>query len=82
MDVAAQPLFPNPLVLPTGLALEACFAPASLDGGDDYDGVTTLRSAPGSKLAVCLHPWSRLGGNMDDPCVVVLIFVSLRETDS
>lgn len=21
------------------------------------------------KLAVCLHPWSWLGGRMDDPCV-------------
>jgi hypothetical protein len=22
------------------------------------------------KLAVCLHPWSWLGGRMDDPCVL------------
>ncbi|ETW83419.1 Esterase/lipase/thioesterase [Heterobasidion irregulare TC 32-1] len=73
MDAAAQPLFPNPLVLPTGLALETCFAPASLDGADDYDGATAPRSALGSKLAVCLHPWSRLGGNMYDPILETLV---------
>jgi hypothetical protein len=27
------------------------------------------------KLAVCLHPWSWLGGRMDDPCVLRDIFI-------
>ena len=27
-------------------------------------------SGEGGKLAICLHPWSRLGGSMNDPCVL------------
>lgn len=32
-------------------------------------------SSANRKLAVCLHPWSWLGGNMDDP------YVSLQHRD-
>ena len=40
--------------LPGGLKLEASLA-------------CPLRHYQENKLAVCLHPWSWLGGSMDDP---------------
>ena len=45
--------------LPTGVSLEAILLkpPAT----------THLE---GTKLAICLHPWSWLGGRMEDPWVV------------
>jgi hypothetical protein len=43
--------------LPSGIVLEGT--------------LITPTSVPqdGAKLAICLHPWSRLGGSMDDPYV-------------
>lgn len=52
--------------LRSGTLLECMvtLAPASAHAdGSSGDG-------PRSKLAVCLHPWSWLGGRMDDPCVI------------
>jgi hypothetical protein len=48
--------------LPTGVSLEVQLttppdlSPSASDGGN--------------KLAICLHPWSWLGGRMDDQCVL------------
>jgi alpha/beta superfamily hydrolase len=40
-------------------------------------------SGEGEKLAICLHPWSRLGGSMNDPCVSrMTIFESKRSDGS
>ena len=47
--------------LPSGLVLEASLSVPPV-------GV----SQTGTKLAVCLHPWSWLGGRMDDPYVCEL----------
>lgn len=44
--------------LPSGTKLEYILSHPPLDGTETE-----------SKLAVCLHPWSWLGGRMDDPCV-------------
>ena len=45
--------------LPTGVSLEVELTepPSATDHRQE------------KKLAVCLHPWSWLGGQMDDPCV-------------
>ena len=43
--------------LPTGVSLEVELTDAPTDHGQ-------------GKLAVCLHPWSWLGGRMDDACVL------------
>ena len=43
--------------LPTGVSLEVELT----DAATDHDQ---------GKLVVCLHPWSWLGGRMDDPCVM------------
>lgn len=43
--------------LPTGVSLETDL---------DYPPES---SHEGNKLAILLHPWSWLGGNMNDPCV-------------
>jgi len=32
----------------------------------------------GNKLAVCLHPWSWLGGRKDDPYVLYLLHASIH----
>ncbi|THH15337.1 hypothetical protein EW146_g5118 [Bondarzewia mesenterica] len=53
--------FPNSIVLPSGVELETTFTPAPFC----HDGDNAESSSV--KLAVCLHPWSRLGGNMNDP---------------
>ena len=42
--------------LQSGLRLEANFWVPRIDPGDQ-----------GNKLAICLHPWSWLGGRKDDP---------------
>ncbi|GJE94577.1 alpha/beta hydrolase [Phanerochaete sordida] len=49
------------IVLPSGLKLEVSLSlpPETL-------------SSPLSKLAICLHPWSWLGGRMDDPVLHAL----------
>jgi hypothetical protein len=59
--------FPNIIELPSGLKLEATLTPPSpVTELDEERGATALS---GKRLAVCLHPWARLGGNMNDPCV-------------
>ena len=49
----------NRITLPSGISLEASIAEPS------YDGLTD--SPANRKLAICLHPWSWLGGRKDDP---------------
>jgi len=70
MTALERPLterFPKILELPSGLKLEASLMPPGpVTEMDEERGVAAL---PGKRLAVCLHPWARLGGNMDDPCV-------------
>lgn len=59
--------FPNILELPSGLKLHVSLTPPGpVTEMDEERGVAAL---PGKRLAICLHPWARLGGNMDDPCV-------------
>lgn len=50
--------------LPTGVSLEAILLkpPATTH-------------SEGTKLAICLHPWSWLGGRMEDPWVVHTLLV-------
>ena len=63
--------FPRILELPSGLKLEVFLTPPGpVTELDEERGVA---SPPGRRLAVCLHPWARLGGNMDDPCVLITI---------
>lgn len=50
------PFTNNLIQLPSGLQLEASLA-------------VPHQLAAASKLAICLHPWSRLGGRMNDSCV-------------
>jgi hypothetical protein len=70
MTALERPLmerFPKILELPSGLKLEASLTPPGpVTEMDEERGVAAL---PGKRLAVCLHPWARLGGNMDDPYV-------------
>jgi uncharacterized protein len=59
--------FPKIIELPSGLHLEASLTPPSpVTELDEERGANALS---GKRLAVCLHPWARLGGNMNDPCV-------------
>jgi hypothetical protein len=59
--------FPRIIELPSGLKLEACLTPPGpVTELDEERGAAQL---PGKRLAVCLHPWARLGGNMNDPYV-------------
>jgi len=44
--------------LPHGVSLEA-----------DLEVPTGSQSTQENKLAILLHPWSWLGGRMNDPCV-------------
>ena len=55
--------------LPSGLVLEtSLYVPQLHD-----------TSSTGSKgLVICLHPWSRLGGNINDPCVNHLVCSPIR----
>jgi hypothetical protein len=63
--------FPRILELPSGLKLEVSLTPPGpVTELDEERGVASL---PGRRLAVCLHPWARLGGNMDDPCVLITV---------
>lgn len=50
--------------LPSGVSLEAEWIDRPIIGSEK------------AKLAICLHPWSRLGGTMDDSWVCVTNFVS------
>ncbi|KAF5372747.1 hypothetical protein D9615_010095 [Tricholomella constricta] len=45
--------------LPSGICLEVHLATPTLPGGE--------------KLTICLHPWSWLGGQMDDPVLLCLV---------
>jgi uncharacterized protein len=59
--------FPKIIELPSGLHLEASLTPPSpVTELDEERGASAFS---GKRLAVCLHPWARLGGNMNDPCV-------------
>jgi len=55
------------LQLPSGLRLEASLSVPQ-------EGQNNER-----KLAICLHPWSRLGGSMDDPSLYGLKTILLAE---
>jgi len=74
MTALERPLterFPKILELPSGLKLEASLMPPGpVTEMDEERGVAAL---PGKRLAVCLHPWARLGGNMDDPILGALL---------
>ena len=60
-------IFPRIIELPSGLKLEACLTPPGpVTELDEGRGAAQL---PGKRLAICLHPWARLGGNMNDPYV-------------
>jgi hypothetical protein len=68
LDLPVMAMFPKILELPSGLKLEVSLTPPSpVTELDEERGAAAL---PGKRLAVCLHPWARLGGNMDDPCVL------------
>ncbi|KAI0267768.1 alpha/beta-hydrolase [Gloeopeniophorella convolvens] len=62
--------FPDIVELPSGLKIEATLTPpGDMTELDEERGASSL---PGKRLAVCLHPWARLGGNMDDPVLMAL----------
>ncbi|KAI0269492.1 alpha/beta-hydrolase [Russula aff. rugulosa BPL654] len=64
-------MFPRILELPSGLKLEVSLTPPGpVTDMDEERGVAAL---PGKRLAVCLHPWARLGGNMNDPVLGALL---------
>lgn len=64
-------IFPKIIELPSGLELEACLThPSPVTELDEERGAAQL---PGKRLAVCLHPWARLGGNMNDPVLQALV---------
>ncbi|KAI0077061.1 alpha/beta-hydrolase, partial [Panus rudis PR-1116 ss-1] len=50
----------EPIQLPSGLVLEASLSLPQTAGSNNSTSATS------QKLAVCLHPWSWLGGRMDD----------------
>jgi hypothetical protein len=67
LDRPLSETFPRIIELPSGLKLEACLTPPGpVTELDEGRGAAQL---PGKRLAVCLHPWARLGGNMNDPYV-------------
>ena len=74
MSAPGRPLkewFPSILELPSGLKLEATITPPGpVTEMDEERGAAAL---PGQRLAIGLHPWARLGGNKDDPCVLEII---------
>jgi len=74
MSALERPLseiFPKVIELPSGLKLEACLTPPGpVTELDEERGAAQL---PGKRLAVCLHPWARLGGNMNDPVLQALV---------
>jgi uncharacterized protein len=63
-------MFPKILELPSGLKLEASLTPPG--PVTEMDEERGLATQPGKRkrLAVCLHPWARVGGNMNDPWVL------------
>ena len=68
LDRPVTAMFPRALELPSGLKLEVSLTPPGpVTELDEERGAAAL---PGKRLAICLHPWARLGGNMDDPCVL------------
>ena len=72
MSALERPLseiFPKIIQLPSGLKLEACLTPPGPVSELDEECGRGAAQLPGKRLAVCLHPWARLGGNMNDPCV-------------
>jgi hypothetical protein len=72
LDRPVTAMFPRILELPSGLKLEVSLTPPGpVTELDEERGVAAL---PGKRLAVCLHPWARLGGNMDDPCVLAPLY--------
>ncbi len=56
--LGVRPFSREVIHLPSGLTLEASLSVPS-----------EASPAAENKLAICLHPWSWLGGRMDDPCV-------------
>ncbi|KAI0255135.1 alpha/beta-hydrolase [Lactifluus subvellereus] len=74
MSVLERPLaetFPRIIELPSGLKLEASLThPSPVTELDKERGAT---AQSGKRLAVCLHPWARLGGNMNDPVLMALL---------
>jgi hypothetical protein len=71
MEPSLTAKFPKILALPSGLELEVVLTPPGpVTELDEERGVASL---PGKRLAVCLHPWARLGGNMNDPYVLITI---------
>jgi hypothetical protein len=74
MSAPERPLkewFPSIVELQSGLKLEATITPPGpVTEMDEERGAAAL---PGQRLAICLHPWARLGGNKDDPCVSEII---------
>lgn len=76
LDRPITAMFPRILELPSGLKLEVSLTPPGpVTELDEERGVAAL---PGKRLAVCLHPWARLGGNMNDPCVLRLPYPENR----
>jgi hypothetical protein len=51
--------------------LEQSIVPLSTSVSLEVDLIkpTLSRTNDNRKLAICLHPWSWLGGRKDDPCV-------------
>ena len=74
MSALERPLkewFPRTIELQSGLKLEATMTPPGpVTEMDEERGAAAL---PGQRLAIFLHPWARLGGNKDDPCVSEII---------
>ena len=72
LDLPVTAMFPRILELSSGLKLEVSLTPPGpITELDEERGVAALH---GKRLAVCLHPWARLGGNMNDPCVLKLSY--------
>jgi len=71
LDQPVTAMFPRILELPSGLKLEVSLTPPGpVTDLDEERGAAEL---PGKRLAVCLHPWARLGGHMDDPVLEALL---------
>ncbi|KAL6301357.1 alpha/beta-hydrolase [Sparassis latifolia] len=59
-------------LLPSGTTIEYALSrpPVSASSVSSVEGDSEPAE---SKLAICLHPWSRLGGRMDDPILHILV---------
>ncbi|KAI0067279.1 alpha/beta-hydrolase [Artomyces pyxidatus] len=64
--------FPDVVELPSGLKLETLFTAPT-------ETLSSGSSGLSKKLAVCLHPWSRLGGNMHDPVLASIVRPLVQE---